>query len=308
MKNNKINNVLNLIKNKKIAIAFSGGADSTLLCYLAKKVSNNPIAITFDNHLFNKNLISESKKIAKNIDIEQIILKEDFFKNENIIKNDHNRCYFCRKTMYENIIEIANKNNYNLIADGTNITDLTHDRPGILVNYEHNIFSPFIKSKLESYEIKQYLKENNIYYNNSTTCLATRFNSKITKNKIEKINYIENFILKKSKIDKVKLNLDSHILEVGDITKFEDNTLLNKINDEINKTFEEKINLKIAKIKENDRIILEKNYFQLPYEIEVNQCEKNIAINENGLIKKNNLTKEELLEILPKIKRKKRRD
>ena len=50
--NEKIDYVKELIKDKKIAIAFSGGADSTLLCYLAKQVASEAIAITVDNKLF----------------------------------------------------------------------------------------------------------------------------------------------------------------------------------------------------------------------------------------------------------------
>ena len=65
----KIEKVENTIKNRKIAIAFSGGADSTLLAYLASKVSDKPIAITIDNHIFPTGFIKHCKKTAKEFGI-----------------------------------------------------------------------------------------------------------------------------------------------------------------------------------------------------------------------------------------------
>ena len=49
--NDKINIVKNILKDKKVAIGFSGGADSTLITYLSSKVAKDTIAITIDNHL-----------------------------------------------------------------------------------------------------------------------------------------------------------------------------------------------------------------------------------------------------------------
>ena len=48
---NKIDIVKNILKGKKVAIGFSGGADSTLIAYLSSKVAKDTIAITINNHL-----------------------------------------------------------------------------------------------------------------------------------------------------------------------------------------------------------------------------------------------------------------
>ena len=57
----KINNVKNFIKDKKIAISFSGGADSTLIAYLAAQVSDNPIAITVDNKIMPEGFVENAE-------------------------------------------------------------------------------------------------------------------------------------------------------------------------------------------------------------------------------------------------------
>ena len=58
----KINIVRDILKDKKVAIGFSGGADSTLIAYLASKVAEDTLAITIDNHLFPTGFIENAQK------------------------------------------------------------------------------------------------------------------------------------------------------------------------------------------------------------------------------------------------------
>lgn len=327
--NNKIETVKELLKDKKIAIAFSGGADSTLLAYLAKEVCEDVIAITVNNNLFSESFIENSKKIAENIGIKHIILEEDFFNQPDILKNDSNRCYLCRNLMYSKIIKIANEKGFDLIADGNNISDLVEDRPGIVVNWENNIFSPFIEAKVESYEIHDYLNEHNIEYCKSTTCLATRFKEEITRDKIKEIDELESIIYNNSncKIVKVRAFDDEYIVQVENISELEDKTTFNLINDSFNKKLGKKVTLKLAEIKVNDRIILDEKedffMYELPYKIDIAKTKENlkdridqssehaiilkekIAIVKTGLVTAQKLlSKEEFMDILPYIYRK----
>lgn len=95
----KIEKVENTIKNRKIAIAFSGGADSTLLAYLASKVSDKPIAITIDNHIFPTGFIKHCKKTAKEFGIKHKVIDLNFYEHENLLSNKSDRCFVCRDLM-----------------------------------------------------------------------------------------------------------------------------------------------------------------------------------------------------------------
>ena len=61
----KISIVKNILKDEKVAIGFSGGADSTLIAYLSSKVAKDTLAITIDNHLFPEGFIEHAKKTTK---------------------------------------------------------------------------------------------------------------------------------------------------------------------------------------------------------------------------------------------------
>ena len=118
--------------------------------------------------------------------------------------------------MYGAIKQLANEEGYEIIIDGNNITDLTHDRPGILMKYEFEIKSPFIEAELETYEIHQYLDEKNIEYSKSTTCLATRVmtNETVTIDKVNRIDYCESFIKSVTNSKTAKLRESNNVATV----------------------------------------------------------------------------------------------
>ena len=203
----KIEKVENTIKNRKIAIAFSGGADSTLLAYLASKVSDKPIAITIDNHIFPTGFIKHCKKTAKEFGIKHKVIDLNFYEHENLLSNKSDRCFVCRDLMYGNIKKYATDNGYESVLDGNNISDLVLDRPGILITYKNNIESPFIHAKLTSKEIHEYLNKHNIPFSRSTTCLGTRLptNTKMTPENIKQVSASEDFIYEKTNCEIVKV-------------------------------------------------------------------------------------------------------
>jgi uncharacterized protein len=280
----RINKVKNELKDKKIAIAFSGGADSSLLASLAVEVCDNPLAITFDNGLMPTDFIKNSTKSAEELGIKHKIIKMNMLDVEGFKKNNKNRCYVCREMMYAKIKEAANEEGIEIIVDGNNISDLLDDRPGILVTYQNNILSPLIKAGIESEEVIQYLDENNIKYSKATTCLATRINTdtKLSLKNINRINYSENLIknITKSEVVKVRDKGDIAEIELNDLSLLNENKI-NLIANELKAVSFKKILLNITP-KENkeelvvykpckdveDKIMIEK---ELPYTININK-------------------------------------
>ena len=84
----KIDKVKSILKDKKVAIGFSGGADSTLIAYLSSKVSKDTLAITIDNHLLPTGFVENTKEIAESFAIKHEIIDIDFYKDENFLSNN----------------------------------------------------------------------------------------------------------------------------------------------------------------------------------------------------------------------------
>ena len=74
----KINIVRDILKDKKVAIGFSGGADSTLIAYLASKVAEDTLAITIDNHLFPTGFIENTQNATESFGIKHEIIDINF--------------------------------------------------------------------------------------------------------------------------------------------------------------------------------------------------------------------------------------
>ena len=304
----KINIVKDILKDEKVAIGFSGGADSTLIAYLASKVAKDTLAITINNHLFPTGFIENTKRAAESFGIAHEIIDIDFYDDETFLSNGPDRCYTCRSLMYSEIERVACENGFDFICDGNNISDLVVDRPGILITYAKGFKTPFIEAKLTSKDIHEYLDKKGISYSRSTTCLATRIptNTKTTHEKIDRISFCEDYILANTncEIVKVRYNGEVGIVEVDDINEILTDNKFNQINDELKMQGFKKVVLNLSQIDDNEYISIDYEEgcfsYQLPFTINLEDTEKqleiinktkdkleleNITIHENGLIK-----------------------
>ena len=328
----KIEIVKNILKNKKVAIGFSGGADSTLLAYISSKVAEDTLAITIDNHLMPSDFIENAKQAAESFRITHEIININFYDKDNFLPNDSHRCYNCRNLMYAEIERLSRKRGFDFICDGNNISDLVIDRPGILITYQKGFNTPFIEAKLTSKEIHEYLDNNNIPYSRSTTCLATRIptNTQTTYEKIERISNCEDYILANTNCEIVKVR---DLGEYGIVEADNINELLNKdkfrqIRDELKRQGFEKVALNLSEIDDNEYINIDFNEgsfsYKLPFIINLENTKKqlksvdfesdekieieNFMIFEDGLIKANNFKDyddalDAFMELLPKLRR-----
>ena len=259
--NIKINKVKEILKNKKIALAFSAGADSTLLAYLAKEAGADVLAITYNNQIFPSGFLEFVKRRASEIGIRHEIIEGNFLDVDEFVENSPRRCLLCRNLMYDAIKQKAHEEGYEIIIDGNNITDLTHDRPGILMKYKYEIESPFIEAELETYEIHQFLEDNHIEFSKATTCLATRVktNEIVTIDKVNRIDYCESFIKEKTNCDVVKLRENNNVatIELDSLETIVDIEKLESIFKELKEAQYEKILLNIDFNDEDEDLVLD---------------------------------------------------
>ena len=304
----KINIVKDILKDEKVAIGFSGGADSTLIAYLSSKVAQDTLAITINNHLFPTGFIEHARRTAKSFGIRHEIIDIDFYEDESFLSNAPSRCHTCRNLMYSEIERLSRKEGFDFICDGNNISDLVADRPGILITYAKGFKTPFIEAKLTSREIHEYLDANNVPYSRSTTCLATRIptNTPTTREKIDRISHCQDYILAGTscEIVKVRDNGEVGIVEVDNISEILSDDKFNQINDELKGQGFRKVALDLSEIDDNEYISIDYDEgrfsHRLPYTINLEDTGKqleiinktkdkleleNIDIHENGLIK-----------------------
>lgn len=235
---NKFVELINYLKNlneQGLCLAFSGGIDSTLLLYLCKDL--NILAITFKSNFQTDEEIELTKKLCKKYEVKQIILEQDVFKNPVILDNPRDRCYHCKKFLFENAIEIAKKNGIINVIDGTNFDDLSVYRPGRKALRELGVVSPFAKFEITKKEIREYARSCGveIYSKPSSPCLATRFpyGTKLTKENLEIVEKSER-ILKEYGFECCRLRMHNDVARI-EILKEDFEKLLTKKEELVNR-------------------------------------------------------------------------
>lgn len=212
----KLENLRSIIRRAgKIAVAFSGGTDSTFLLKISADVlgKDKVLAITIASPIRFETEIRNSVQIARDLGIKQIIVEANELENDDFSKNDVLRCYHCKYSIFKNLIEIARKNDIDFVADGTNYDDVLNDyRPGLRALEELKISSPLKDAQLTKSEIRNFSREFGLptWDKQPETCLATRFpyGIRITNDKLEKIRKIESYLSTLVKVHRARYHDD----------------------------------------------------------------------------------------------------
>jgi len=199
-KNEKLKRLEEYLANLgKLAVAFSGGVDSTFLLKVAHIVLGDDVmAITVNGAIHPGWEIESSKEIASRIGVRQILLDMDIFGNELIVSNPPDRCYHCKLAIFSMIKKTAKGYGIDNVADGSNIDDAGDYRPGMRALKELGILSPLRDAGLGKEEIRILSMELGLptWDKPALSCLATRipYNTRITEETLSMIESGEDFL------------------------------------------------------------------------------------------------------------------
>jgi pyridinium-3,5-biscarboxylic acid mononucleotide sulfurtransferase len=183
----------------KIAIAFSGGADSSFLAYASYNVLKDKMCcITICDEIQPVREMAAASAFTARYGIMHYIINIDMTETDIFRANEKDRCYRCKKKIFGLIADKAKSEGFMLVADGTNKDDESDYRPGMRAIAELGIASPLREAGLTKSDIYELSKEigPDIWNKPALACLATRipYNEPVTKEKARMIDNAEMYI------------------------------------------------------------------------------------------------------------------
>ena len=213
-----------------VAVAFSGGADSSLVAYSAyAALGEDAQAVHVSTQTVPKRDSEDAGKLAREIGIRAITVDMDILDDPYFNDNPPDRCGICKARLMGEVIDHARRSNITEVADGAVMDDLSDYRPGHLVADKLGIKHPLIETGLLKKDVMELLDGLGLSSAGKapSPCLASRipYGQAITSLKLKRIDRMENIVRECGfRIVRVRLHETTSgdligVLEVDDVKR-----------------------------------------------------------------------------------------
>ena len=182
----------------KLALAFSGGADSAYLLSAAVKYGADIRAYYVRSAFQPRFELVDAGRLASQLGAALTVIDADVLSRAEVASNPPDRCYHCKRIIFLAIAKQAEKDGYPVLIDGTNASDDADDRPGMRALEELGVLSPLRMCGLTKEEIRRRSRQAGLFTwdKPAYACLATRIpaGEAITGEKLERTERAEDFL------------------------------------------------------------------------------------------------------------------
>jgi uncharacterized protein len=138
-----------------VAVAFSGGIDSTVVAQAAHlALGERAVAVTADSPSVARSELAEATRLARLIGIRHVVIATREFEDPNYLRNDGSRCYYCKSELYSAVERLLPELGVSVVVSGANRDDLGDYRPGLTAAAEHAVRHPLQEAGLTKAEVR----------------------------------------------------------------------------------------------------------------------------------------------------------
>lgn len=184
----------------RAVVAFSGGADSSFLLRMARDRlgKENVLAITALSPLYPERELRGASGLAREMGVRHLLIESNELEIEGFSKNPVDRCYLCKKELFGELKEVAQKEGFSFILEGSTLDDEADHRPGKRAVQELGIRSPLVEASFTKAEVREVSKNLGLktWDKPSFACLASRFpyGQEITEEGLRRVGRAEDFL------------------------------------------------------------------------------------------------------------------
>ena len=185
-------------EHPKIALAFSGGVDSSYLLYAASRCGADVAAYYVKSQFQPEFELRDAIELAHKLGVRMRLIEQDIVSCAEVTANPPDRCYHCKNTLFRQILRAAENDGFPVLLDGTNASDDAGDRPGMRALRELSVRSPLRECGLTKAEIRRLSRGAGLFTwdKPAYACLATRIRTgeEITLQKLKQTEKAEGFL------------------------------------------------------------------------------------------------------------------
>ena len=184
----------------KLAVAFSGGVDSTLLLRAAADAlgAENVLAVNAVAVNFPAWESDEAAGYCRALGVRRVTVQFHPLEVPGFRDNPPERCYLCKRALFAALIRAAGEQGFRTLAEGSNLDDLSDFRPGLTAIAELGVHSPLRDAGLSKQDVRALSHALGLptWRKPSNACLATRFpyGEQITEEKLRTVDRAEEFL------------------------------------------------------------------------------------------------------------------
>jgi len=149
-----------LLAHAPLAVAYSGGVDSTCLLAFAHRVLGDRVTgVIADSPSLPRRTLERALRIAREIGVRVEVIGTTEFEDEHYLSNPSDRCYFCKAELFSRMDELAGRRGFAAIAYGENSDDPAHLRPGSIAAREFHVIAPLKGAGLTKADVRTLSRE-----------------------------------------------------------------------------------------------------------------------------------------------------
>lgn len=163
-------------RNPRTAVAFSGGTDSALVLWAARRYGREVRAYYVHTVFQPVFELADARRLAEELEVPLTVVEADVLAVPEAVANGPRRCYYCKKALFSTLWRRARADGYTVLLDGTNASDDAGDRPGMRALAELEVRSPLRECGLTKGQVRQLSREAGLFTwdKPAYACLATR--------------------------------------------------------------------------------------------------------------------------------------
>lgn len=167
-------------KHPRAIIALSGGVDSCLVVFAARKYlgKENAVAVISNSASLKKRDLEDAEIFCSNYDIQLDIIDAKEIDDPNYASNPIDRCFFCKSALYDELESlVVNKYPDHDMVNGNNYSDFGDYRPGLKAASDFHVYSPLAECGFNKDDIRELSQHFNLFVwdKPASPCLSSRF-------------------------------------------------------------------------------------------------------------------------------------